>query len=164
METTNEKVFECCPPFEPKNWDDQQIQWENKRFIKDHVCTIFFMPLNFGSVMKRLDKKVREAGATVPEWLCLSDHTSKWNMDLYLAVDKEIPGAENVTLSGRYLSKVYEGPFKDTGKWCDDYKAHAESKGFSVKKWYMWYTTCPKCAKKYGKNYVVILSEIAPLD
>ncbi|OFX45993.1 MAG: hypothetical protein A2W95_03290 [Bacteroidetes bacterium GWA2_40_14] len=164
METTNEKAFECCPPFEPKNWDDQQIQWENKRFIKDHVCTIFFMPLNFGSVMKRLDKKVREVGATVPEWLCLSDHTSKWNMDLYLAVNKEVPGAENVTLSGRYLSKVYEGPFKDTGKWCDDYKAHAESKGFSVKKWYMWYTTCPKCAKKYGKNYVVILSEIAPLD
>jgi hypothetical protein len=24
----------------------------------------------------------------------------------------------------------------------------------------MWYTTCPKCAKKYGKNYVVILAEI----
>ena len=27
-------------------------------------------------------------------------------------------------------------------------------------KGYMWYTTCPKCAKKYGKNYVVILSEV----
>ena len=26
---------------------------------------------------------------------------------------------------------------------------------------YMWYTTCPKCAKKYGKNYVVILGQIA---
>ncbi|MEI6680215.1 MAG: hydrolase [Mariniphaga sp.] len=23
---------------------------------------------------------------------------------------------------------------------------------------YMWYTTCSKCAKKHGKNYVVILS------
>jgi hypothetical protein len=28
-----------------------------------------------------------------------------------------------------------------------------------LKKWYMWYTTCPKCAKKYGKNYVAILAE-----
>jgi hypothetical protein len=24
---------------------------------------------------------------------------------------------------------------------------------------YMWYTTCPKCAKVYGKNYVVILAK-----
>jgi len=24
----------------------------------------------------------------------------------------------------------------------------------------MWYTTCPKCAKKYGKNYVVIIAEV----
>ncbi len=26
--------------------------------------------------------------------------------------------------------------------------------------WYMWYTTCPKCAKKYGKNHVVILGAV----
>jgi hypothetical protein len=25
---------------------------------------------------------------------------------------------------------------------------------------YFFYTTCPKCAKKYGKNYVVILAQI----
>jgi hypothetical protein len=25
---------------------------------------------------------------------------------------------------------------------------------------YMWYTTCPKCAKKYGKNYVTIIAQI----
>ncbi len=23
-----------------------------------------------------------------------------------------------------------------------------------------YYTTCPKCAKKYGKNYVVILAQV----
>jgi hypothetical protein len=71
--------------------------------------------------MKRLDGKVRNAGANIPEWLCLSDHTSKWNMDLYLAVDREVPGAENTTLSGRFLSNVYEGPLKDTAKWGDDF-------------------------------------------
>jgi len=24
----------------------------------------------------------------------------------------------------------------------------------------MWYTTCPKCAKVYGKNYVVTIAEV----
>lgn len=33
--------------------------------------------------------------------------------------------------------------------------AFAGEKGRSVKKAYFFYTTCPKCAKIYGKNYVV---------
>ena len=160
MKPKNEQDAICCPPFDPTNWDDKIIEWENKKFIRDSVCTFFYMPLNFGSVMKKFDAKVRKAGATTPDYLCLSDHTSKWNMDLLLAVDKEIPDAVNITLSGKFLSKVYEGKFKETDKWCKDFEAYAKSRGFSVKKWYMWYTTCPKCAKKYGKNYVVILSEI----
>ena len=31
--------------------------------------------------------------------------------------------------------------------------------GRSSEKLYFWYTTCPKCAKVYGKNYVVLLAE-----
>ena len=150
----------CCPEFDPIAWDDKIFEWQDKKFIKDHVFTFFYMPVNFGKVMKRFDNKVTAAGASIPDWLCLSDHTSNWNMDLYLAVDKEIPGAENSLLSGRFYSKVYEGKFQDTGKWCNDFKSIAEARGFKIKKWYMWYTTCPKCAKKYGKNYVVIISQV----
>ncbi|MFH1297073.1 MAG: hydrolase, partial [Bacteroidota bacterium] len=83
-----------------------------------------------------------------------------WNMDLYLAVDKEIPGGENTTISGKFFSRVYEGPYKNTGKWMKDFEAVVKSNGLTCKKVYMWYTTCPKCAKKYGKNYVVILAQI----
>jgi len=119
-----------------------------------------FMPIGFGKVMKRLNEKVNAAGAVMPEWLCLSDHTSGWNMDVYLAVDREIPNAQNISLSGKYFSKVYEGPFKDTSKWCKDFEKVVIEKNMKVKKWYMWYTTCPKCAKKYGKNYVVIIGEV----
>lgn len=151
---------ECCPKFDPAPWENQVFEWDNKKFIRDKVFTFFYMPVNFGGAMKRLNKKVDNAGATMPDWLCLSDHTSKWNMDLYLAVDREIPGAENTTLSGKFYSKVYEGPYRDTGKWTEEYKKSAKEKGFEIKKWYMWYTTCPKCAKKYGKNYVVIINRI----
>ena len=102
---------ECCPKFDPKPWDGKVFDWKNKKFVKDKVFTLFFMPINFGSIIKRLTEKVDSANAKMPDSLCLSDHTSKFNMDLYLAVDKEIPNAENVTLSGNFLSKVYEGPF-----------------------------------------------------
>ena len=157
-ETESDQI--CCPEFNPLPWDDKTFEWNNKKFIRDRVCTFFYMPVNFGKVMIRLNDKVTKAGAEMPDWLCLSDHTSGWNMDLYLAVDKEVPEAENVILSGNYYSKVYEGPFKDSGKWCKDYEKIAKSKGFNISKMYLWYTTCPKCAKKYGKNYVVIISRI----
>lgn len=160
MATSSEKEFSCCPPFNPEPWDDKICDWENKRFIKDHVSTFFYMPLNIGSVMQRLDRLVKKVDATVPDWLCLSDHTSKWNMDVYLATDRYVSGADNVSLTGKFYSRVYEGPFKDTGKWCKDFEAKAAEKGFAVKRWLMWYTTCPKCAKKYGKNYVAIVGQV----
>jgi hypothetical protein len=157
---TTQEEAQCCPQFDPIPWDDKVFEWENKKFIKDKVCTLFYLPMNFGTVMKRLDSKVKKVNATMPDWLCLSDHTSKWNMNVYLAVDKEIPEAENITFSGKFFSRVYEGPFKDTGKWCKDFEEKAKLKGLSIKKWYMWYTVCPKCAKKYGKNYVVIVCRV----
>lgn len=151
---------ECCPRFDPAPWDDKIFEWGNKKFIKDKVFTLFYMPINFGAVVKRMMAKIEKAGAKAEEWMGLSDHTSKWNMDLYVAVDREIPGAENVTLSGKFLSKVYEGDFKETGKWMKDFAGFAKAKNAVIKKVYMWYTTCPKCAKKYGKNYVTIIGQM----
>ncbi|MCU0680471.1 MAG: hypothetical protein MUF50_04185 [Planctomycetes bacterium] len=154
------KDQECCPRFDPTLWDGKTFDWSNKKFIKDKVFTLFYMPINFGQAMIRSVKKIEEAGTKMLEGMVLSEHTSKWNMDIYLAVDREVPGAENVTLGGKFLSKVYEGNFKDTGIWLKDFENYIKSKSITVKKTYMWYTTCPKCAKKYGKNYVVIVGQI----
>ena len=151
---------ECCPKFNPGPWDGVLFEWNEKKFIKEKVTTFLYMPMNFGGVMKKLDERVRDVQGSIPDWMCLSDHTSKWNMNVYVAVDKDIPGAENMMLNGKFLSKVYEGPFQDTGKWCKDFEQFASSKGKTISKWYMWYTTCPKCAKKYGKNYVVIVAQV----
>jgi len=150
----------CCPRFDPRPWDGKVLDWKNKKFVKAKVFTLFYIPMNFGGVMKKLDEKIREAGAKCVDWMGLSDHTSKWNMDVYIAVDKQIPSLNNTTISGKYLSKVYEGQYFDTGKWCKDFADYAKSNAIRTGKMYMWYTTCPKCAKKYGKNYVAIISEI----
>ncbi len=160
METKPNPDPICCPEFHPEPWDDKNFEWQQMRFLRDHVCTLFYMPLNFGGVMKRMMKKVEAAGAAMPDYLCLSDHTSKWNMDIYLAVDREVPGGQMATLSGKFYSRVYEGSFSNTGKWTRDFESILRSKGLTMKKMFMWYTTCPKCAKKYGKNYVVLVAEV----
>lgn len=148
----------CCPEFNPIPWNEKILEWNNKKFIKDSVRTFFYMPLNFGPVMRRLSRKIERHHVAVPDNLGISDHTSRWNMDIYLAVDKELPDAENITLSGRFASKVYEGPYRDTTKWGKDFNAWCSQCNVHPARYFMWYTTCRKCAKKYGKNYVVMMA------
>ena len=156
----NDENSTCCPPFNPDPWDDKMFEWNEKLFIRKKVKTFFFMPLNFGSVMSKVIPILEAHGNCTKETMCLSDHTSRWNMDILLSVNSEIPGLENVKLNGKFYSRVYEGNFNKTGEWCKHFENEASKKGFAVKKWYMWYTTCPKCAKKYGKNYVVVIAEV----
>lgn len=82
----------CCPEFDPVPWDDKIIEWKDKRFIKGRVRTLFYIPVNFGGAMRKLMKKIEGAGAANPDHLALSDHVSPWKMDVYVAVDREIPG------------------------------------------------------------------------
>jgi hypothetical protein len=152
---------ECCPRFDPAPWDGKVLEWKEKRFIRDQMRTFFYIPLNFARVIRRMNAKVEKAGASIPDRLCLFDHTSKWNLEVYLAVDRKIPGAENVTLNGTFLSRVYEGPYEDTGKWMEDFSRYATQQGREIKRWYVWYTTCPTCAKKYGENYVAIVADVS---
>jgi hypothetical protein len=156
LQTESEQI--CCPRFDPDQWNDKIFDWSDKFFIKDKVTSFFFMPLNFGSVMKRLNKLVADSESSSPDWLCLSEHVSKWKMNIYLNVDKQIPDTENTRLMGSYYCKVYEGPYSQTNNWINDFQKSAESLGYKTKKPLLWYTTCPKCAKKYGKNYVAIFS------
>ncbi|MBN1986953.1 MAG: hypothetical protein JW761_11655 [Prolixibacteraceae bacterium] len=160
MKNSTTKNDICCPKFDPAPWEEKVFQWKNKKFIKDNVFTVFYMPVNFGNTITKMNRKVEAVQGKVSDWMCLSDHTSKWNMDLYLAVDKVIPNAKNLTMSGTYVTKVYEGDFKETGNWGKDFDAWCLEKEYHLQKTYMWYTTCPKCAIKYGKNYVVFVAKI----
>ncbi|HRY97647.1 MAG TPA: hypothetical protein P5550_01185 [Bacteroidales bacterium] len=151
----------CCPRFDPAPWTDQLLEWDSKPFVKARVSTLFYMPLNFGREITRLMKETEANQAASPDYICLSDHTSRWSMDIYLGVNKPVPSLSNTVLSGKFFSRVYEGPFRDTGKWMKDFQEECGRRGHTLKKAYMWYTTCPKCAKAYGKNYVVVIGSLA---
>ena len=93
------------------------------------------MPLNFGAVMRKMDAKIRKSGASMQQYgMVLSDYTSGWNMDIYLAVDRRVEGLNNVTLSGKFLCKVYEGDFRETAKWMKDYETYTNRKNLKIEK------------------------------
>lgn len=160
MSNSKIKSTGCCQPFDPKPWENKEIVWKDKIFVKDHIASFLHVPLNMGyKVVKNL-KLIEEAGAKSPYKLMLTDEKSLWGADIYIDVKKEVPGAKIAKLSGIFLTKVFEGPYQNAGKWATEMKNYVKSKGKRLKKLYFSYTTCPKCAKAYGKNYVVLLAQI----
>lgn len=151
---------ECCARFDPDPWDEVTLDWDNRRFVKDRVTSLFHIPLNFGAVMRRSVEAIEKADAKSESMVILSDENSLWGADVYIEATKEVPGAQMATISGHFLSKVFEGPYGNMRKWFEEMKAFVEEKGSSFDKLYFYYTTCPKCAKKYDKNYVVLLARI----
>jgi hypothetical protein len=103
---------------------------------------------------------ISAAGAKNPESIMLMDDRGLFASDIYIAVDRPVPGARMVTLSGNFLSRVYEGAYQDAGKWAADMAFYVQSKGNALQKLYFSYTTCPSCAKAYGKNYVVLFAQV----
>ncbi len=150
----------CCQRFDPGPWDGKEKKWKDKLFIKDHVTSIFHIPLNFGQVILRNIEKIKNADALPQKALMLSDENSLWGADIYIAVSKEVPDTKMVRISGTFLTKVFEGPYQNMGKWVNEMKGYVKSKGKKIKKMYFFYTTCPSCAKFYGKNYTVVVAEI----
>jgi hypothetical protein len=150
----------CCPRFNPEPWDQKEIKFQDRLFIKDHVRSFLHIPLNFGKVMVKNMERIQQAGALAKEPLLLSDEKSLWGSDIYIAVSKNVPGAEMAKISGTFLTKVFEGPYKNAGMWAKEMQAYVQSKARELKKMYFFYTTCPKCAEYYGKSYTVLLAEV----
>ena len=150
----------CCPRFNPEPWDEKEITWQDKIFLKDRVKSFFHIPLNFGRIMVKNMGKIVEADALAPEPVLLSDENSLWGADIYIAVSKEIPQVRMEKISGTFLTKVFEGHYRDACKWARQMKEYVKSKDRDLKKLYFFYTTCPKCAKHYGKNYVVMVAQV----
>lgn len=151
----------CCPRFDPKPWDNKTFKFKDKKFVKGKTFNFMHVPLTMGLMMKNTWKKITDAKADPKDtFAVLSYDPSPWKGEHFLTVTKDVPGADNVKLSGTYITKVFEGPFKDARKWVSEMEKFIKSKNKKLNKLYFYYTTCPKCIKVYGKNYTVAFAEV----
>jgi hypothetical protein len=151
----------CCPPFDPAPWRDKEIKWDAEPFVQDHVRSVFYVPLRLGQHVAKSQALIEAAGASPDVPLMLSEEKSPWGSDLYIRVARPVPGARNTTLSGTFLTRVYEGPFKETPHWAANMRSFVAARDKKLEKLYFAYTTCPACAEAYGKNYVVLFAKVA---
>ena len=102
--------------------------------------------------------------------------------------DQDVEGAKVEKISGSFVAKAYEGDYSNMGKWANEVQElvvkvrqdvtflekeqeengqehdknivqkQGEQHEEEAEKILFYYPTCPKCARKYGKNYVVIFA------
>lgn len=154
----------CCPVFNPLPWDEVTHSWSEKPFIMETIPQFMHMPLPgvYGKAVGRLWETAKKCGITPGEkdFLMLAYDPSPWKSELYLAVTGEHKDAKTVKMSGTFVSKVFDGPYNDIPKYMIEMEDYVLSLGKKVDKYYFYYTTCPKCAKKYGHNYIVALGKL----
>ncbi len=158
------KTEECCPVFDPNPYQNKTIEWKDKLFVKDSMRTFLHMPLFgvFGKTVTRMMNKVDAAEANVEDRdvIMLCGDPSPWKSELFINVSREVPEIENVRITGTYLTKVYDGPYKEIRNWISDMRQHVKNEGKEIKDLLFYYTTCPKCAEKHGHNYIVGFAKV----
>jgi hypothetical protein len=151
----------CCPRFNPTGWDARNLHFENKLFVRATTRSLLHVPINMGTVFTRVQSQIEDAGAQDPyRYLVLSRDLSATESEHFFAVTSPVPEEETTTLSGDFIARVFEGPYRKVTDWVHEMEIAAKACGNSVERIFMFYTTCPKCARAYGENYVVGVAQI----
>ncbi|HOW08888.1 MAG TPA: hypothetical protein PLX08_03705 [Bacteroidales bacterium] len=158
-----ERNEECCPEFKVEKWDKKTLTWENKLFIKETITTLFHIPFppSIGKKVTKMHKLAQKTGATIPDLtdaLILFHDTSAFRSEIYYAVSKEVDGANNTTVSGSFVARVFDGPFNKVPVFIKEIGKFLEERGQKARDYYVHYAYCPKCAKKYNHNYMIIFA------
>ena len=155
----------CCPVFDVEKWDKKSFTWDKKLFIKESIPTFFHMPLviMIDRKTKKLGALARKANANIPdiaEALLLFHDPSTFKSEIYYAVTRKVKGAHNTTLSGTFVAGVFDGPYDAVPKFIKKMNKHLSKDGIKAKDYYVHYAYCPKCAVKFGHNYMILFAKV----
>ncbi|GAA4941016.1 hypothetical protein GCM10023314_12420 [Algibacter agarivorans] len=131
--TREQKTEECCPKFHPEKWDNKTFNWNNKPFIKASVPTFFHIPYPpmIGKQLTRMMKMAENSKmitANKEDVLVLFSDPHPFKSEILLSVNGSVHDATNTTLTGTFMSKVFDGNYNAIPKFIKEMDAHLESK------------------------------------
>lgn len=154
-----DNVTGCCPKFYPERWDRKFFDFSDMKFVKAVSKSFMHMPIDLGKVMTKVQTAIDDSEAQAQnQYLILSKDLSAFKSVHYFMVEKDVKGFNLEKVKGTFCARVFEGNFNEIPNWFKEIEAEWTSKGKTIQEQFVFYTTCPKCAKTYGHNYIVIFT------
>jgi len=156
---------ECCPKFNPKKWDGKTFVWKSKKFIMESIPTFFHIPFPpmIGSKITKMMNLIdlaKKISSKKDEVLVLFRDPSAFKSEIYISVTGKVSDANNVSISGTFIGKVFAGGYNEIPGFIKQMNEYLAKKGKKSKDYYVHYAYCPKCAKKYGNNYMILFAKV----
>lgn len=161
----NNFIKECCPKFDVNEWDRRRLHWDDKKFVKDSISTFFHFSLPFvtGRRIKKIWKTIEKANAVESNrenTLILFRDISAFKTEIYISVAKNVLGMDNVFISGDFISRIFDGKPRQIPKFIEEMNQCLTEIKESAKDYYVHYVYCPKCARKFKHNYLILFAKI----
>ncbi|WP_372794512.1 hydrolase [Lutibacter sp.] len=156
---------ECCPLFHPEKWNKKTFNWDCKPFVKTSVPTLFHIPfpLLIGKKVTKMMKMAEDSNKmseNMESVLLLFTDPHLFKSEIYLSVTGKVPNSNNTTISGTFMTKVFDGNYNAIPKFIRQMNDYLSKHRKIAKKYYVHYAYCPKCAKKYEHNYMVLFAKV----
>ena len=156
---------QCCPEFNPTKWEEKTFNWDNKLFIKETIPTFFHFPFPpmIGKKITKMWENAEKAQANLDnkdEILILFADPSAFKSEIYLSTKNHVPNENNITMSGTFISKVFDGSYNSIPKFIKEMDKYLSINNKKATQYYIHYAYCPKCAKTFGHNYMIIFAKI----
>lgn len=160
MKNENQSKLSCnCKPFIPLDFQDKELVWVDKLFIKDNVVSFCHVHLNMWSIINKNLKKIWISENQHDYKLILTDEKSLFGTDIYFEIWDKVKYKNTVKISWIFHTKVFEWSFRNIQKWKEEMIQYLDWKWKKASEIYYFFTTCPSCARKYWKNYVVLFAK-----
>jgi hypothetical protein len=141
-------------------WDQKEIVWRDKPFYKSRYRAFLHVPINIGKKISEGMKIIEKAGLT-SEPMVLSKNDTMWGAEILIPISARTGRFGTEIVTGRFLTRLFEGHYADAKKWIKETKKYCESRRHKAREFIFWYATCPKCAKKKeDKVQVVVFARV----
>lgn len=92
--------------------------------------------------------------------LILFRDPSAFKSEIYFAVNKDVKNANNVSLSGTFATRVFDGPYNSIPVHIKTMEKQLSEQNKKATDFFVHYAYCPKCARKYGHNYMILFAKL----
>jgi hypothetical protein len=110
--------------------------------------------------MLKMSEDSNMTPANKTNMLILFTDPTPFKSEIYLSIKGTIPNANNATISGTFISRVFEGGYTAIPKFIKQMNEYLADENKKAKTYYTHYAYCPGCAKKYGHNYVILFAQV----